>query len=1555
MKKFKTHNKVLSALVALMMLVTLLPTAVLADGAVTVEMMIVGYDSESGFYVDTAPVDVTVSGDTVTVLDILEAAADEGYCTYDASAGYVSEINGIAAEGMGGWMFNINDVASWDSADVAEVADGDQILWFYGTDTNNWTGPAWADIAPAEITAEMMIVGYDSESGFYVDTAPVDVTVSGDTVTVLDILEAAADEGYCTYDASAGYVSEINGIAAEGMGGWMFNINDVASWDSADVAEVADGDQILWFYGTDTNNWTGPAWADIAPAEITAEMMIVGYDSESGFYVDTAPVDVTVSGDTVTVLDILEAAADEGYCTYDASAGYVSEINGIAAEGMGGWMFNINDVASWDSADVAEVADGDQILWFYGTDTNNWTGPAWADIAPSEAEEITAEIMIVGFDEDTCKYYTDAQFAVTVVADAPTVLDMLMAAADEGSCTYEETSGFVSSINGIVPDGYSGWMFTVNDVTLMGSASETIVADGDMILWYLGAPTNNYTAPTWEDLSNGSITMLTSAEQLAALCETPEEWSGKFKLATNIDMADAVMSPIGDDETPFTGSINSATDYYGDTFKIQNLTIESDGENIGFFGVTDGASITDIIIENAAITGGENVGVLVGYAKSGTVIDNCAVSGTVSGSGSVGGIAGISEGDITSSSADVNVTGGTAGGFVGTLCGTVMTSYSTGAVTAAVYGGGFAGAVTNSAAVTECYSTGDVAALSDECTALGGFAASFTGTAENAVSAGTVTAGATYNGGFAGEFDGIVWAYDDDVRTLSYCYGNCVAEDSTELPALGDYVAGDDAREAAAVEEIAVDEATAYEKIAQLQNKTETDDKLSAEAAKYRTTAYIPATVQEKSDITALVAKVNSNTSVDSDVSVSYESEGTAIAADENGYTLDDKPEEYTEETVKVVLELNGSTAEQEITVHLDAVEREVDTATLLKNIMTDYALDASDYWEAANIAAYSSLYGGGISISADAEEDFVERAVAAIESSSVDTALSMYIIALRGLGYDPTDITTADGDTIDAVEKLVSAASTGNNGDAYRLLAYNAAGYTDADEIAEVCDRLISAQIDGKGWSNNYDAGIDPDSTGAVIFGLSTVYSSDSNVQAAVDSAVEYLSSLMQTDGNIKSSYEQSNYGTNANTSAIVALGLCAMGVDITSDSRFVKNGVSLYDGILSFADEDETGFVYEYGSTKVNALATKQAALAVMAAELCDNIFDFSDEPAEPIDLSPAAEATATPKPSTSSGSASSSSSGRITSSSATSTDEDITVYFSLVGDDVHGEGAHTEFVDWIEKTEVTVGADATVSEVIAAVLDAYGYTAEGIGDGYISSITTPDGVTLAEFDNGLTSGWMYSVNGVLPDVGIDEYVVSAGDVISLYYLDSYTAAVFADVDPSDWYAAAAEYVSELGLMIGDEDGNFLPDESVTRAMVVTVLARMAGADTSAYSGAEFADVADDDWFSPYVGWAAETGITLGSDDGTFAPNDSITREQLAAMLYRYADYSGMDISGADADTDVFTDWSTVSDWAQTPVIWAVSCGLISGYGDGVLAPADTATRAQLATILMNFSTVE
>lgn len=265
--------------------------------------------------------------------------------------------------------------------------------------------------------------------------------------------------------------------------------------------------------------------------------------------------------------------------------------------------------------------------------------------------------------------------------------------------------------------------------------------------------------------------------------------------------------------------------------------------------------------------------------------------------------------------------------------------------------------------------------------------------------------------------------------------------------------------------------------------------------------------------------------------------------------------------------------------------------------------------------------------------------------------------------------------------------------------------------------------------------------------------------------------------------------------------------------------------------------------------------------------------------------------------------------------------------------GEG---DYVAWIDRNNIEHGS-IRVSPNVADE------------DDTVSVYVTPDsGYQLDELvvededgrdvsTTALASGTRYTFR--MPDSDV---------TISATFRSRNYTSNFTDVPRTEWYYEAVSYVATEGLMNGVSTTQFNPNGTASRAQIVTILWRLAG-EPSALTGA-FTDVPAGEYYSTAVAWASRQGIVTGVGNNRFEPNSNITREQLAVILYRYAQDAGYTTS-ASANITGYYDYARVNSYARTAMSWAVGAGLITGTSTTTLSPQDTATRAQVATILMRF----
>ena len=199
---------------------------------------------------------------------------------------------------------------------------------------------------------------------------------------------------------------------------------------------------------------------------------------------------------------------------------------------------------------------------------------------------------------------------------------------------------------------------------------------------------------------------------------------------------------------------------------------------------------------------------------------------------------------------------------------------------------------------------------------------------------------------------------------------------------------------------------------------------------------------------------------------------------------------------------------------------------------------------------------------------------------------------------------------------------------------------------------------------------------------------------------------------------------------------------------------------------------------------------------------------------------------------------------------------------------------------------------------------------------------------------------------------FTMPASNVAITVKFEVQGSSYYDDVRTDAWYYNAVTFVTDRGYFNGVSEMLFAPYIDMNRAMFVTVLGRMANVDTSKYMGLAFSDLEAGMYYVPYVKWANENGIVLGRSDTIFDPDASITREEMAAIMYRYCAYIGMDMTPKNTMfMERYTDRNEISDWAMTYVEWAVGCGLMRGMTDHTIDPLEHASRAQVAQVIMNF----
>lgn len=322
------------------------------------------------------------------------------------------------------------------------------------------------------------------------------------------------------------------------------------------------------------------------------------------------------------------------------------------------------------------------------------------------------------------------------------------------------------------------------------------------------------------------------------------------------------------------------------------------------------------------------------------------------------------------------------------------------------------------------------------------------------------------------------------------------------------------------------------------------------------------------------------------------------------------------------------------------------------------------------------------------------------------------------------------------------------------------------------------------------------------------------------------------------------------------------------------------------------------------------------------------------------------------------------------------DITVDFTLMGDSSHGESndTHTLVGDdletWISKTSVTVPADSTVMDVLAAVFNKEGYVwktnakANSSTGGLLLSVTTPKGLTLAEGTNGVKSGWLYTLNESHTNTSENKQRVANGDAIVLHYSDDYTAetGVVSDEakvkevkDLIDALPATVSLADEKAITdarsaydkLTDVQKELISATTLTKLLnAEAALAQLKAADDNKVTIDDMKDITNKDaWYYPVVAWSVENSLFKGDDKGNFNPSNSITRAEFAQMIYNY--YKDDATVMKDGEAATFSDVAE-KNWYYEAVTACAKAGIIQGY-DGNFKPDDPISRQDVAIILM------
>lgn len=634
--------------------------------------------------------------------------------------------------------------------------------------------------------------------------------------------------------------------------------------------------------------------------------------------------------------------------------------------------------------------------------------------------------------------------------------------------------------------------------------------------------------------------------------------------------------------------------------------------------------------------------------------------------------------------------------------------------------------------------------------------------------------------------------------------------------------------------------------------------------------------------------------------------------------------------------------------------------ATLMENIAASYAENSGE-WVIMDMAAYEDLDFSSSKTSDEAKQTYIKKAIESINKENVgDTTYDKAILSLTAIAIDAEELYPEGSETpISAIEGLNNANKSSSVWNVpYTLMAYGQKDYEGEETyVKPLLEAVLESQKEDGSWSSGWDNGIQ--ATANMIAALS-FYTDDEGVADAIEEAVGFLAEKQNEDGKF---YDYAY--ADGNTAALTVIGLCAAGVNPDTDERFVKDGVSALDALLSFALEDESGFGWK-DNTELNAGTTEQAFRALIAAAQvmetgeAFNIYDFSHNanslqpgyavvpeeapviPEEPVEPD-------TPK----------------------DDDDEITVEVSIKAIDEY----------WMRNKDVTIDEDATVYDAFMEAIDDSDIEQEGAEDGYIESMTK-DGETLGEFDEGENSGWLYKVNDYLPEVGMKQYKLDDGDEILFYYTEDWTEdedagshdkdkddeeeqeiaeeeepaetveeeeieenipveILFTDVTEESYYHDAVQWAVNEKITSGVTENEFGSEWTCSRGQLVTFIWRMMGSPEPETKRVPFIDVAEEFYYHDAILWALENNIAKGTGPIEFKPEQEVTRAQAVTFLWRAL---GMpEAEGEISFCDV-----PETEYYYKAVLWAAENGITSGMTEDWFGSNELCQRGQIVTFL-------
>ena len=831
------------------------------------------------------------------------------------------------------------------------------------------------------------------------------------------------------------------------------------------------------------------------------------------------------------------------------------------------------------------------------------------------------------------------------------------------------------------------------------------------------------------------------------------------KLSDDIDLGGTSWAPIGSNRTmPFKGHFD------GQGHTVSGLNVDNARTYYGFFGCLDNATVENLILKGQVYCSEPyaRAGGLAGYAVGDVTIKNCGsavnVSALARGCEGVGGLVGGYEDGIEYKWEDHKML--------------IKESYNAGNIVCTGSDsnttiGGLVGGNKNCVQLEDCYNAGTVYGPGVQAAGLLGNAGAQTG--DNC----KPSMKGCYNSGKVVGADGKAFGLYAKGTIAAANIKDCYVEAGTAAGANnGETVVSDKDARKEMLKKLGANWTVDDDGNPYLKN-TEAiapDTSLVDELSKYLDTVSVSANTEIKAELKVLKDGNTATDGITAEFTQSADDIHSGyITASGNSLKLNKKNETgaAVTETATLKLSKDGITLSKPISIVIYPAGEKI--TALIDTIAKSY-VNKYDEWVVFDMAAYAGLTGKTYRTSDEAKQNYLNLTINALEQNSATASdRAKGEIILSALNIDSTKLKTYGGTEYNNAAKLKAMAGNAAYYTAPWILLADEQGNVNltAAQVQQLVKTLTDSQgsngiCQGSYWGKKYD---DIDTTGTALAALARFARASEDTYGVKSAAADFIKNAVS--GLEKAQGENGSFG-NVNTDAMVITGLAAIG---TNPNNFSKNGSSLADALTLYINDSHNGFTTGYSDgtagEKAQALATEQGFRALIVLEKIKN-----SENGNSYNIYTGKNYTGTeqpspePKPESGKNPGSATGEGKTEETPETPNPGEPGSKNIVASLTVSPDGSN----EWITAAGYTLAEGSTAYDLITKALAASGMSCIGADKNYITAVSKGS-ITLANFDKGPNSGWLYSVNGVLPNVGIQDYILKNGDSVKLYYVEDWT----------------------------------------------------------------------------------------------------------------------------------------------------------------------------------------